>query len=385
MHFLLLLILLLPINAFASNPAAPTLPDHVDLTDVKVLKPLLAPEFQTEEHLEAATRIAKSVYQASQRSIGTVVGPQNQFGFAFATNPEVMVPLMQAARGKCIMEIAGARGENAALLALAGAQTVYLNDVDVKEVMGFNILCRTLPANVQSHLESVPFDVFTLLEKKPELRGKLDMVVCRNFLHLLTDQKIPPFFATVRELLKPNGQLILSCHSTTHFIEEFLKLKPNATMARYIKGDLCDHKDGQLTSLKTTFELLSETKEGDDPLKIDNIRPWIIKHVQGTLNVNPDDNEIRRMPGHLQKHVVASFQGEENLKTVQVIQNGFMQVYIGSMRFYSPQALTELLARNGFAVELTRHTSKKTGHCATPNQVKAGQEMFDIVAFARKR
>src|SRR3989304_8532183 len=133
------------------------LPGFINLAAPEVLKTDLKPALQGVEDLKIAAAIAQRIYEACIRSIA-----DTKYGMAFPMNPEVLAYAMQLAKNETVLEIAGASGENAILLAFSDALRVYMNEIDPQENLAFKLLKAQLPDAVQKKLESIEGSCFDI-------------------------------------------------------------------------------------------------------------------------------------------------------------------------------------------------------------------------------
>lgn len=104
-----------------NTPKASTLID--DSIEKKGMRDIL--ELVPRNQIGASLKILKPVFESKRRGIKN----QHKYGQSFPCNPEILCDLMSQAKGKQVLEIAGASGENALLMGLAGAKHVYMNDI----------------------------------------------------------------------------------------------------------------------------------------------------------------------------------------------------------------------------------------------------------------
>lgn len=102
----------------------PKLEKFVDMTNLISLGKCMGSNTAS-AHLIAAQKIAAKIYECMPRGIES-----SQYGSAYNMNPELLSYAMFLAKNEVVLEIAGANGENAALLAFSDAKHVYMNDIE---------------------------------------------------------------------------------------------------------------------------------------------------------------------------------------------------------------------------------------------------------------
>jgi len=126
-------------------------------------------------------------YEGEMREVknaGSVV----KCGWAFALNPEILADLMQWCVGKTVLELAGADGDNALCLGLAGAEKVYLNELVEAEVDRFKTKVQRLSSDLQKKFYVLPGDCFEVF-KNIKYEGFFDLIYARNILHFFLGEK----------------------------------------------------------------------------------------------------------------------------------------------------------------------------------------------------
>jgi SAM-dependent methyltransferase len=86
-------------------------------------------------------------------------------------------------------------------------------DLDPKEAERFIELTNQLPRPVQKMLEAIEGNCLDILKIRPELKGKMGLVLCRNVIHFLNDKEQTAFFQQLHQLLEPDGRAIVTVNS----------------------------------------------------------------------------------------------------------------------------------------------------------------------------
>ncbi|MBA3237999.1 MAG: class I SAM-dependent methyltransferase [Parachlamydiaceae bacterium] len=152
------------------------------------------------EDVNTALKVVKGVYEMRARDTNDI-----RFGKVFPIYPEIFGYAALKARGEIVMELGGASGENAILLAFAGARKVYLNDINIEELDKFNALKKSLSQQIQEKLVSLPGDCLDTLSKRKALDERVGLVLCRNLIHFFNDSQQKRFFSLLRETLNPSS------------------------------------------------------------------------------------------------------------------------------------------------------------------------------------
>jgi len=136
----------------------------------------------------------------------------SKYGKVYFFNPEDLAYLMRLCKGKTVLEIAGAQGDNALCLGLAGAKEVCLNDVAPAEIERFKKSVQRLPADLQKKFRFLRGDCFDVL-RSAFCEGYFDIIYARNFIHFFLGEKRDRLIALLYRLCKPGGCVMLTAHS----------------------------------------------------------------------------------------------------------------------------------------------------------------------------
>jgi len=152
-----------------------------NLTDQNCLRVYLGTE--NERALSKAAEIAARIYETR--------GPISQikYGKRFPMDCEVLALAMQFAKeAKVALEMGGADGENAILLAFTSILLVYMNEICPEEMENFHELQASLPDDIKKKLISIMGSCFDLLRSNSELANKVGLILCRNLIHFFNDK-----------------------------------------------------------------------------------------------------------------------------------------------------------------------------------------------------
>jgi hypothetical protein len=100
--------------------------------------------------LKQASILIEEIYESQPRGIKS--SGKNKYGQSFPMNPEFLLPLLQQAEGKTILELGAASGENSILFGCAGAKHVYVNDIEKLELERFQSHLKNFPEEIRKNL-----------------------------------------------------------------------------------------------------------------------------------------------------------------------------------------------------------------------------------------
>lgn len=325
-----------------SNP--PQLENFVDFTNSETLKKYIDPAFQSPKDLSIAKQIVSTIYESFPRGIGNA----SKYGFAFSMHPEVLAYAMQCAPNKIVVEIAGARGENAILLAFAGAQKVYMNDIEPTEISFFRETVNSLPSNVKSKLESIEGSWLDLLGLKPELTGEVGIIVCRNLIHFFNDKEMSDFFKILKKLLKPGGIAIFTANSPykDSQLKELFEQTVNTTSFEHTQCLVYDENDA-LIPQQVLLSHYSPCKEGCVSFSY-QARDLYVRNKETHHKWQACTGNFKQLSPHLQIPIKKII--KENETTIKHIQKGRVRVLTNTYRMFSTATLKNLFVNEGFEV-----------------------------------
>lgn len=347
----------------------------IELIDPRILKLYLRKIYQSEKWLGVATSIAKEAYQdGCPRALLLTKGNKN-FGAGFPMDSEVVAYLMQRSFGKRVIELGGASGQIVTLLVLAGAFAGYLNDIEPKEVAQFEAYKKRLPPAAAQRLISIPGDCLTILEKKPALANKIDMLVCRNVLHFLDQGQQNALFKMMKKMLRPGGEAVFTansiysirCGTRTTFENSIT----TCFLSRSFKLDDQDDPDGVPCDLERSIWPCPE--EEFDKSETTNITLCEIQAGSTRMNIEAlgklDVSVLEQMPRILKE--------KEGL--IKKVKQGSIRYLSSYFHVYQKSTLAALFKRHGFEVECTFVVSGK-GHLVYDAEAsESGQQVGIIV------
>lgn len=339
------------------------MPKRLDLTKTEQIKPFVI------EELSTAVQVASRVYEMRARDTD-----DNRFGKVFPIYAEIFGYAALKAQGEVVMELGGASGENAILLAFAGATKVYINDINISEQEKFKNLKRALPKRIQEKLELVPGDCLEVLEKRKARNDRIGLILCRNVIHFFNDSQQKSFFSSLRSTMKIGGHAILTVN---HYGFDWPLNEVNdkgITVFRRVRVLFYDYaiKDMPILILMDRVlphsgEIFPLTMESGYLYKRENSgQKW-----QHTPKVFDDLKLPNSISADIKKEV------NTNWKMISAAENGSVRIGITHTRAYTKENLSKLVQHYGFAVEATffidttghlcpeKQTSTQIGICVT--------------------
>ena len=96
---------------------------------------------------------------------------------------------------------------------------MIFNDLEPSPLTLLKTALDTLPKALKNRCEVVEENCLRLLEKKPELHGRINLILCRNLLHCINKQDREKFFLVISNLLAPGGKAIFTTNSVYNIAE----------------------------------------------------------------------------------------------------------------------------------------------------------------------
>ncbi len=342
----------------------------LDLRTPRTLRACIASE--DPKALEEAHHIVSTIYESMPQKTANT-----SYGFKFACYPELMAWLMRGpAIGKDILEIAGADGYNAALLAFV-AKSVTVNDIS-DDLTHFEALKRFSPS-LKDKLFSLPGNILEI-----DMQGKqFGVILCRNFIHLLTDSDRHRFLQKVNDLLVPGGIFVVSATShMTPDITDFLKENPDVTRIKTIQGLV--FQDGGAFATMRLFVEAFPCAEDEDPTAFESVTMnTFTKKKEGaysSLNVEA----FSLFSPQIRELIVQNFPKYQKAMEAGA-QTGKFVVLSNVIRPYLPQTLENIICREAqlrafYSYEVDAHT----GHSVVLSLENQGSITTQAVTISLK-
>lgn len=344
----------------------------IDFSSTEVIKKYIACEFRNNVDISCASKIIDRVNGKNR----TVEGP-GKYGRVFPVDSEVMAYAMENASNKKVLEIAGASGENSIMMAFAGAERVYYNDITHEEVAIFKQLHSSLPSKVQQKLEIIDGSCFDILKKKPGISNKIDLVICRNLIHFFNASELEKFFDTIKKALKVGGKVILTANSKKNLIEG-VDFHENSPANFSFKLTQCMVTDGiaPLAILHRSLHacphdrVSTDFKEGYLFLRNPKTEGKWVQLPFGNANLEEIELPVRKkVDGLLGTHQ----------KEIFSLPCGSIKFVTQTLCAFNKYSLQKLFQTHGFKVESTFITSPE-GHLA-----KCSEDAVQIGIIATKK
>ncbi len=320
---------------------------RADLTNQDLLRPLLSSGSQSEDHMDKALQIVRRTYESKPAFVGRSSHGKN--GMKFPMHPEILHWIMTTfrdAKDKIGLEIAGASGENSALLAFAGLGEVYLNDIDPDEIKEFKTLKLSLPEDVRSRLKSIKGDFFAI--ETSGLIDKVDIILCRNFLHFLTDQQIEKLFSGILpHIATPEAHLIFSVNSpyTMDVFKSPLEEHPEATRFKVTRSLLTIFGYNNDMPCHSFFNTALVCEEDVDPLGFTKTTLYEISDS----NFIPEFDDLTQFTPDIQELIKTKIMPY----TIDDVESGRITLVTNTLRVYTPQNLSRIFEQHGLQVKET--------------------------------
>ena len=333
------------------------LPALVNLSYRSVLSMYLAKGCRNDPTLSAVAKIAQRIYESLPRSIADT----SNYGQAFSMNPEILARAMQLAKNQVVVEIAGASGENAILLACTEAQHVYLNDIEPVEIATFQTLKGRLPVEIQRKLTVIEGDCLELVEIKPELVNKVGLILCQNLIHFFNNKQQEKIFHLIKKMLRPCGRAIFTANSI-YVDESFRKVFEEHPKSTSFTSIMCGIVDYEISTLPKQI-IFQDLVVGDEEAVSTNFQKLHLYERNSKTShkwqVNNDQLLKITTENSLRSRIAAAI--NQHKSSFKNIKHGTVWVLINALRGYSVTNLRDLAIRHGFDVETTFAVTAK-GH-----------------------
>ena len=343
------------------------LKSYINLSKPEVLKNYLI----SEKYLENANSILEKIYEVGLRTIAT-----NNYGAAFTAEIEILAYLMKISKNKTVLEIAGASGENALMLTLSGAKKVYMNDIDSTENLKFKINTQMhLPKEIQNKIQGLPGDIFKLIKT---IKSKVDIILCRNFIHFLNDDKLSDIFSLLRKKLIKGGKAVFITNSiySSSGVFEVAQKNPKRSSFKLVQLLVTDR---QKSGMPCMIPLIICTTCCSKLIGTDYTALYLYERVKGE-QWKDNKKAFNKLDKSIRKKVIEAI--NKSAAAIKKIKKGSIRVLISYVRCYSKKSLAYLFEKNGFLTEYT-FVVKKNGHLLKDNELpkKPGQQVGIIATL----
>ncbi|NCP62208.1 MAG: methyltransferase domain-containing protein [Alphaproteobacteria bacterium] len=295
-------------------------------------------------------KILQRVFESGRRQIKH----EHKYGQSFPCNPEMLYDLMSQAPGKRVLEIAGASGENAILIGLAGAEHVYLNDIVPEEVEEFQRQVETLKPELKDRFTSIAGDCFDLDEHLEV--NSLDIILARNIFHFLKPSQYDDFFELVKRLLKPGGIFAMTVNS--RYSEHGVAIDDSEGTLFSTFMTIFDENYVKPIALNRTLSICDDDTK--DPLIYTN------HHVFNGFTI--DSDALEKLPKSLHTTVIESIDRVSG-------HRGQLRILENIIRLFTPENLSSLVENAGLEVTSTHHIGTN-GHYISEEQAKTTGACF---------
>ncbi len=320
------------------------LPKFINFRDPETLKSYCGQDFSASATLKVALGVAREFYEKERRLI---LG-EFQGSYAFAMNPEILAHAMRLAKNEIVMELAGASGENAALLAFSDAKEVYYNEIEPREVQLFEKMKKSLPQMIQAKLKVIEGNCLDIPLKNVEVLKQVGLLLCFNLIHFFNDREMSNFFDLLKKVLKPGGQAIITVNSAHNFpIDEQKLMDKHPDLTSFLMT-FCAYQDHQVKEEEFIFEEFSPCTSDSISYKDSTI--CLYEKKLGS-QWKSNNQEFKKLPGEIRNKIKAGL--EENKSQIAAIKEGSVYVVKSYLRVFRVTNLANLFTKNGFEVELS--------------------------------
>ncbi len=353
--------------------------DIVDLTDRTTVIKLIDPSFKNDNPaIRAMQQLGKLI---SVTEIRTVKGSDGRgAGQAYCCHPEALAKFIPFVRGKKVLEIAGASGENGAFLAFSGAKEVYVNELQSSEKPNFEKVCSMLPKKIQPRLKPLWGDIFDVLQKKHDILTPGTHILCRNFLHMLDDKQIETFFSLIKPVLGKEGTILLSVNSFSPLLKDVQEEYPLHTRFIWTRGEITDHTGNPVDH--TFSHMIPDSTSG--MYGFEKFYPYT--HCKANVTEKSEE-ELNKLLPEIRTLYLEKLQQYEAIAAQT--PSGKYSVIRSNLVAFNEKNFRFLLNKNGFECLDTFLVNPVNGHkvgCTYPDGTKEKfnpETAYQLVAFAK--
>lgn len=336
----------------ALNPLATR---TLNMSKPDVLSTYIDPKFKA--HLHHTVRIVNRYYETSPRSVKS--GAE---GDRYCMTPELVAYVMQLAKNKNIIEIAGASGENVILFSLAGARAIVNFDKDKDEIEDCQKLFQSIPAQLNRCLAIGNCMEIPKTKDLKDLLKNTNIMFCQNLIHFFQEQEKTDFFEMQSKMLSEDGIAILTVNGKEYDSNGNLlgvyAVNPHATKFSLIYLRVMQKdKNGQLipTTILNYFDVTPENRVNSRQHQYTIYK----RDASNKYVVNYDVfKEITQDARAAIKKAI-----DNNNKLIKEKTSRVVEAWVLRSHIYSELELADLVKRNGFDVRFTFSTDVE-GHLA---------------------
>lgn len=232
-----------------------------------------------DENKPRATQILNEFYENGYGPL-----PDTDADFAvgrvkYPISPETLGLMLKNAKGANVVEFGCACGELSLLFVLAGAKSVMFNDLD-KNLLGRAVARYNAFPLILRRATKASFkrgDCVRLSQKEAESnKGKYNIIIARNLLHLLSRSDILAFISGLQKASASGALINLTAHTIqSSLLVAGLMDKPEGAKA------LAEFKQGYSSFFRHRFDM------GVPSMRLFSISPYYEPRSKGISEVSP--------------------------------------------------------------------------------------------------
>lgn len=260
------------------------------------------------------------------------------------------------------------------MIALSGAKKVYMNDIDPIELGKFLQIRSTLPESVKNKLDCLSGDCFFL---KSTLKENIDILLCRNFLHFLTDDQQKQFFQMIKGFLTPRAKVVFltnSIYSDYRRSANIYEKNPKATSFKVWTCFISNYGTGVTSKNEPIWDSVQNTSS-ENVSKKNQVLYLYERRKFGKWTV--DNRVFQSINPTIRKEIKAAIKA--NKHKIKPIKWGSVRILINYIRIYSVQTLPDLFRQNGFRTNQLFVVGEK-GHLLKESEYTSKGRQIGIIA-----
>lgn len=319
----------------------PKLESFVNMTKLSSLSKCLG---KNAKRLWIAQKIATKIYESHFRPIH-----KSNYGRTFPMYPELLSYAAYLAKDRKVLEIAGAGGENAALLAFSQASHVFMNDICEGEINLFNDLRAELPLEISSKLTPLEGDCLNILETQPDLKKNIGLILCYNLIHFFNDDKMSQFMDLLKNLLTPDGKALIATNAVYSSPAVYQASLENQKADSF--GSIRCYLNNYLTKPQQ-IQILNEIVYLSRPENVSTDYKEVYLYQNDSplyTRLQKDPEGYKKMSSRISELVKNIIR--QNRCTIRSISRGSVRVVESHQRLFSQNTLATLFEGHGFTVE----------------------------------